>query len=633
MEQDQEKGKVLNETVVESTQPQLIFKQCVPALKHTLDYFLGQPGAAEKLYNVRGNAWDLANSAFGQTIEYTPGMDLQQGDIVVMSRRSFESDQKNGIPDHDQHVGMVSYVSGVPKVVHYVPKVTTDQNGKKTYEPQPYLLQDIDRLSAPGLANYTPSKIIRLNVNSDNFSSDPNYSNKFKAGNKNQIGYTEDYGVNTIAAIEALNRMQDYKKYGLTPNEDMELKLLTLSLMNTESDFGGSKRGFIRQLAPEYTNIVKEIQRGKWTEPAYGYGSMRHSLWQTPNYTDLQEQLKNGSTSRKEYYKLVQDRYNKERALNSLNQMGIIPDTGYMVFDYSTHKPQYGNLYDQSYNLNVASLMGINAQGMGKSVEDDTGLLYSILVGMHKKYPNLSINELAKLYRGSDLPKAVEEKLNNTYEQFRTGTFKPTLIQRAGQRVTRTVDQAKEAITEAKQYIADRLPLGANWKGAATIMGGANYVTNPQLKGIQNDAFSNFSDEEKAALLKAIKHAEEEGRNYVTYSDMANDDGTVGGKGNIFKSLYKNIFDPTTTSQNYIGQFSFRKQNGKYIIDDSYDFNNAYTLMNPLQKLTPNPYSYIRNNGTIYGAPDGAGRKIHIELEDAPKIDKHREGGKIKYFK
>jgi hypothetical protein len=66
----------LNEVVVSANRPTHNFKSCVEGLRYFSDLLLGYPGASKNLYNVRGNAWELADSAFGKVFQAS-----EMGDI------------------------------------------------------------------------------------------------------------------------------------------------------------------------------------------------------------------------------------------------------------------------------------------------------------------------------------------------------------------------------------------------------------------------------------------------------------------------------------------------------------------------------------------------------------------------
>lgn len=98
---------VLPEVEVTGTVPKVSFTGCVPAARHALAEHLGiSDQGVGALYNLYGNAWDIANSAYMTSLPFSQ-QSAQPGDLVVMSRPSLQSDEKRGIPTSNQHVGLI----------------------------------------------------------------------------------------------------------------------------------------------------------------------------------------------------------------------------------------------------------------------------------------------------------------------------------------------------------------------------------------------------------------------------------------------------------------------------------------------------------------------------------------------
>jgi len=97
--------------------------------------------------NLYGNAWQLLDNTYGKFIDISKSYDnLKSGDIISLSRESFSSDKSRGIPDKEQHVGVIRREGDDIYVVHYV-------------KGEGYFEEPIDDLKE--FAIYTPSRAKR----------------------------------------------------------------------------------------------------------------------------------------------------------------------------------------------------------------------------------------------------------------------------------------------------------------------------------------------------------------------------------------------------------------------------------------------------------------------------------------
>lgn len=323
--EDYDKVNLLDEVVITATRPKHNFKSCVEGGRYISDLILGKSGATTNLYNVRGNAWDLANTSFGKTYDATTDFNYNVGDIVIFDRPSFPSDRKRGIPTEKQHMGVISGFdnSGNPMVTHWVG--SADKYFK--YEP-------LNNTTLKSGVTYKPNKVIRLNRDSDL---------NFPKIELDSIPNNESYGVNLNNAIVKLNELNK-PEFDLTKNEEVNLKLATLGLLGLESEFGGSKRFAVRSTFPEVVNLGKQLYREKSEVPSVGYGSIKPEfVYLNTSYPDLKEKLDKKEISKSEYYNQTSERTADLR--NWTNYTGVIPALGYNFWFNNKYNPETNPSY------------------------------------------------------------------------------------------------------------------------------------------------------------------------------------------------------------------------------------------------------------------------------------------------
>jgi len=125
----------------------------------------------------------------------------------------------------------------------------------------------------------------------------------------------------------------------------------------------------------------------------------------------------------------------------------------------------------------------------------------------------------------------------------------------------------------------------------------------------------NFTDEEKTKLDRAIQKARKAGRNYITYADYD-------------KELLINKpeqFSKDQDVQQTVGRARFSKdKNGKYIVNDVYDF------MNSVRAKDVHRYQDIRKKEGRTGLAKEVARE---SLEDIKKAGSLSEGAKTAFNK
>ena len=597
---------LLDEVVVTAKRPTHTFNGCVEGARYMSDMLLGQPGATANLYNVRGNAWELPYSSFGQVYNAGDVQDYKLNDLVVFDRPELPSDKSKKIPSTMQHVGVVTGFAedGTPMISHY-----TTPNAPLNYDPiNEVVLKKGDEV----ITKYTPDKVIRLNISQS--PKTPNYSNFTLSEN-------DDYGVNLNEAIKSLQNF-DTKKLGLSANEVKDLQLATLGIMGLESDFGGGYRFMVRNQFPDIVNTVKQIKRGKWEVPSIGYGSLKPDyVYVNTTYPDLDEKLKSGKITKKQYYDETQQRtarasqiYNFSKPLSLVYSLGE-------AYNYS---PQT----TLSYTGNLLGYAGLDKRDVGENIGTDSKLIFTQLAGLRKKYPNLSAKDLVAMYRGRKFYDQDSRKYDQITNQIKQGEYNPGFSNRLLQRISNTTDAVKGFINQAKNEVIKEVTPGANWKAIATDVNNANDVINN----------SYLNQEEYNALVNTVARAKNNGKNLLGYTSDNNYEayvptdgmtGSGGAKGiwQSVKSVASNIFDPRTRLQNLLGQARITEDENNYYVEDEYDFNNAGQAQNPFQSIVkaPTPYNVVRSFGTAHGAAPGGGRKVRIvipkpEVKKRPKL-------------
>lgn len=592
----------LNEVVVTAKRPIHTFKGCVEGARYMSDLLLGYPGATANLYNVRGNAWQLPYSSFGQVYDAKNVQDYKLNDLIIFDRPAFPSDKQKGIPSSMQHVGVVTGFNedGTPMISHY-----TTPNAPLNYDPINEVTLKKDNQT---VTKYTPTKVIRLNI-----AQGPKTPNYFGFN----LSENDNYGVNLNEAINSLQNF-DTKKLGLTENEVKDLQLATLGLLGVESDFGGGYRSIIRQNFPNAVNLVKQIKRGNWEVPSVGYGSIKKELiLNNTSYPDLDEKLKKGEITKQEYYREAKDRtarasqiYHHSKPLSFL----------YSMWEANNYAPQT-NL---SYSGNLVGYAGLDRRDVGESIGTDARLVFTILSGLHKKHPNLTAKELVAKYRGKKFYNEDSKKYDQIVSQIKKGEYDPGFGNKLLQRASQVTDKVKNFFNSAENTVIKEVTPGANWKAIATDVNNADDT-------IDN---SYLSPEEQYALGTIVARAINNGKNLLGYTSDNNYEayvptdgmaGSGGAKGvwQSVQSVANNIFDPRTRLQNLLGQARITEDENNYYVEDEYDFNNAGQAQNPFQSIVkaPTPYNVVRSFGTAHGAAPGGGRKVRIVI---PKSEVNR---------
>lgn len=573
------------------------------------DLVLGQEGISDKVYNIRGNAWDIANSAFGKVLDPSKG-DYQMGDIIVFSRPSFASDARRGIPDQDQHVGIITGFdqrTGEPIITHYIPR----KNEDAPFTRQP-LSQTSINLDGTTI-QYKPSKIVRLNVNSNINTPDYTKYPSARVADKNWIHENENYGLNVNAAIAGLNKIQNYEqKYQITPNEDIDLKLATLAMLGLESDFGGSKRSMLRNSFPTFTNLLKELKRKSIELPSVGYGSIKPEIvFQNTSFPDLDKALKEGKITRQQHYKITHDRIATLKQVNDTS-FGLQGNLMNLAFNYRFDRELKPDTR-LSYQGALANYNGFDTRGVGQSIENDAQLIYSNLVGLHKKYPELSAKDLVSRLRGSKMNDIDSKKYDELIRSFTEGNYTPSLLNKVFQKVQFMRDTYEQQKRDAENKILRKIVPGANFKSAVTDF-------NQDRADIDENFFNKS---EYNALVDLVSQAVRNNRSSLGYTTSESVQGYTpegqalsGGTGSTFKSITKNFSDPYTRLQNMLGQASITQDKDNYYIEDEYDFNNFGSLNNVNQGIirNPQPYAVLRSTGTVKGSAPGVGRKVKIKI-------------------
>jgi hypothetical protein len=81
-----------------------------------------------------------------------------------------------------------------------------------------------------------------------------------------------------------------------------------------------------------------------------------------------------------------------------------------------------------SYQGALANYNGFDTRGVGQSIENDAQLIYSNLVGLHKKHPELSAKDLVSRLRGSKMNDIDSKKYDELIRSFTEGNYTPSLL-------------------------------------------------------------------------------------------------------------------------------------------------------------------------------------------------------------
>jgi hypothetical protein len=166
------------------------------------------------------------------------------------------------------------------------------------------------------------------------------------------------------------------------------------------------------------TNLVKMALVNKPTLPSVGHGSIKPQLKYTnTTYADLDSLLKNGDISKSEYYTETSDRHAK---LYNMSKLPVPAALWYNTKVANAYNPST----TPSYTANLSHWLGVDTRKVGQSIEDDTKLIYLELVGLHKKYPDLTSEQLIERFRGSKLNDADKQQLNAVIQTSKTGKIK-----------------------------------------------------------------------------------------------------------------------------------------------------------------------------------------------------------------
>ena len=92
---------------------------CVQGVCDTYDKLYGlKSGTSKARFNLTGNAWELGRNSQGVTRDFDN--DVKVGDMITFTRPVLSSDSKKGIPEKNQHVGVVVKIEkGTPIIKHY----------------------------------------------------------------------------------------------------------------------------------------------------------------------------------------------------------------------------------------------------------------------------------------------------------------------------------------------------------------------------------------------------------------------------------------------------------------------------------------------------------------------------------
>lgn len=134
----------------------------------------------------------------------------------------------------------------------------------------------------------------------------------------------------------------------------------------------------------------------------------------------------------------------------------------------------------------------------------------------------------------------------------------------------------------------------------------------------------SFSEEEKQVMYAAIKTAESKGKSYVNYTDYPSGNEGIRQVASTTDKEGENITgNSELTVKRTLGQFTFAKVGGNYVISDKYNFNDAGDkglgdkvgdVVAGFADESLSTYAKIRKIATNFGSKEGEGADVTIEL-------------------
>lgn len=534
-----------------------------------------------KRNNVYGDAWQVLSNSFGSKIDYNPKdfSNLKVNDLINLTRKSFASDKEKGIPSENQHVGRISkIVDGVPYVKHYI-----TSEGRYYEEP----INDIKSFT-----KYTPTGVKRLedfkplNLQPSTFTFDKNYR-------PNQIEEQFWDATREKPKIQEALRLDN--------DEYNDLEKLAYGIMHNESGFGRSEKTLYRMAVPDFIQKLvkvgndfirdKDVYDENINNLSQGYGSLKESTLHGVNQTDIKPDKSNKLTTKE---------------INDKIKSG----------DFS------GLERTNNYLYTVMQGMGLNPDNLENGGNSFKALM-ATLAFLKKRFPNATDDELLQKYTGK---KNISKYKANMQNAFRNIDQNPennleynfmddvygTLSSVANDVNAGLKDIRSSAVSAARDYAPGPLMVRAL---ASDMLGGKDPITESTLSSSQLDALREIvRNQVNAGNLSLDYNA------YFPNLTRSERLAVSGGKDaqSITETL-KRALSAEGQLQNTFGQATIVPLgNGKYAVQDTYDFNDqgkSFGLMDDLIKRGVSPYAISRSLGRNYGSADEQGAPVNVMID------------------
>ena len=546
---------------------------CVQGVCDTYDKLYGlKSGTSKARFNLTGNAWELGRNSQGVTRDFDN--DVEVGDMITFTRPVLSSDSKKGIPEKNQHVGVVVKIeNGIPIIKHYA-------NGWKE--------EPINKVSLNSKTIYQPSQITHFNV--------PD-----KIASRVNIPIIDGMTRAEKQAIATLNKT-DFKPLMLNQEQLNDLAYSALSIIGTETKYGNSERALVRAIAPNISNKAQQIRRYLKSddpnktftdfnvEPSAGFGSIKHGeTYRTVWYDDL-ESLPAPDRSKITRDRLKQNQVENLRSTRSKTAKLL----GILGFDEKNYE-----------NVDVAAI--------------------TAMAKLAPLYSNSGIpttNDILKAYKGNSKASNEFDVYKQNYISGKPNDFngwkqlayqyiqdKKDLTQAQRRRLIYRLEKETDIPLQFKAFLSDQM-------GIKTPM------TTESLSKAEQDAL-------REVALRAIENTNGiigyNGDDVTPWiSEESERLGSVGG-GRVNKKRLKAAFnDPYTALQQTFGQARAYTDGNDIVLVDDYDFNNQgsiYNIKDLLRKTGGDPYGIVRALGSMRGSSPENPRPvmIRIPINGSPK--------------
>lgn len=570
-----------------------------------------------QMSNMYGNAWQIADSSFGDLIDFKPGdySNIKVNDMVILSRGAFKSDKAKGIPAKNQHVGRVSrIINGVPYVKHYI------GGSVNAYYEEP--INKIQKYT-----KYTPSIVKRIDA-----------FRELELG-KSNFKFDEGYTPNRIEeefVKGSRSRPEIQRVLALDGAEYDELERIAYGIIGAESSFGRSKRTLYRMAAPDFMQKIVKVAYDA-ARGVDNYDENINNLSQ--GYSSTKESTLHGvSNDNPEELKAVQRKVGADddgvygtitaNKIAEWNKNNPDDQVSYKTVQQRVKDKEFKGLSrTNNYLYSALGKFGITPDTLDNG-ENSYKAIMSHLAWLKKRNPELDEEGLLKKYTGkkdvTNYRTGYDEYIKNI-DADPANNMEHSLLDQGFGMLTTAANDINKNLKQAKSSIIstarDYSPLPITLTALLSdVAGGKEDITE-----------NSISSRNRNALGDVIVNAMIQGKSHTDYNtffpELTREEklalsGGTGGKAGFFEKLGK-MTSPRGLMQNFLGQSSIRDLgNGEFEITDTYDFNDqgkGFSLQDDIIKRGAEPYALFRSIGRNYGSQDGVGTKVRIRIKLTPE--------------